>query len=75
MVWIGGVFYGAAFVGYIYTLRLVPLSLAQPVITAGVSVLTALVAVYVLREQMGFMNWAGLAFICAGMLLLFWGRT
>jgi multidrug transporter EmrE-like cation transporter len=75
MLWTGGVCYGAAFFGYIYTLRLVPLSLAQPVITAGVSVITALVAVYVFREQMGFMNWSGLALICSGILLLFWGRA
>jgi multidrug transporter EmrE-like cation transporter len=75
MIWIGAVFYSAAFLGYIYVLRLVPLSLAQPVITAGVSAVTALVAVMLFREQMALANWIGLTLICAGIFFLFWGRT
>ncbi len=75
MIWIGAVFYSAAFLGYIYVLRLVPLSLAQPVITAGVSVITALVAVMFFREQMLLTNWIGLALISAGIFFLFLGRT
>jgi multidrug transporter EmrE-like cation transporter len=75
MIWIGAVFYSAAFLGYIYVLRLVPLSLAQPVITAGVSAVTALVAVMLFREQMALSNWIGLTLICAGIFFLFWGRT
>lgn len=75
MIWIGGVFYVAAFLGYIYVLRLVPLSLAQPVITVGVSAVTALIAVVFFREQMSLINWMGLTLICAGTSLLFLGRT
>ena len=75
MIWIGAVFYAASFLGYIYVLRLVTLSLAQPVITAGVSVVTALVAVMFFREQMLLANWIGLTLICAGIFFLFWGRT
>lgn len=75
MIWIGAVFYSAAFLGYIYVLRLVPLSLAQPVITAGVSAVTALVAVMLFREQMALANWIGLTLISAGIFFLFWGRT
>jgi len=75
MIWIGAVFYSAAFLGYIYVLRLVPLSLAQPVITAGVSAVTAVVAVMFFREQMLLTNWIGLTLICAGIFFLFWGRT
>lgn len=75
MIWIGTVFYSAAFLGYIYVLRLVPLSLAQPVITAGVSVVTAVVAVMFFREQMLLTNWIGLALICTGIFFLFFGRT
>lgn len=74
MLWIGGVFYGAAFLGYIYVLRLVPLSVAQPAITAGVSAVTALVAVMFYKEQMHIINWLGLSVICLGIFLLFWGR-
>lgn len=75
MVWVGGGCYALAFVGYIFTLRLVPLSLVQPVITAGVSVITCLVAVIGFREYMGIVNWAGLALVCMGVLFLFWGRA
>ena len=75
MIWIGAIFYSAAFLGYIYILRLVPLSLAQPVITAGVSAVTALVAVIFFRESMNLTNWIGLTLICAGIFFLFWGRT
>ena len=75
MVWIGGGFYSAAFLGYILVLRLVPLSLAQPVITAGVSAVTALVAVTFFREQIQLTNWLGLALICTGIFFLFWGRN
>ena len=75
MIWIGAVFYSAAFLGYIYVLRLVPLSLAQPVITAGVSAVTALVAVIFFREQMVLSNWFRLILICASVFFLFCGRT
>lgn len=75
MIWIGAVFYSAAFLGYVFILRLVPLSLAQPIITAGVSAVTALVAVMIFRESMNLTNWIGLTLICAGIFFLFWGRT
>ena len=75
MIWVGGFFYSTAFLGYIYVLRVVPLSLAQPVITVGVSVVTVLTATTIFREQMAMFNWLGFAFICFGVFLLFWGRT
>jgi multidrug transporter EmrE-like cation transporter len=75
MIWIGGVFYSASFLGYIHVLRLVPLSLVQPVITAGVSAVTVLVAVIFFREQMLLINWMGLTLICAGIFFLFLGRA
>ena len=75
MIWVGGFFYSAAFLGYIYVLRLVPLSLAQPVITAGVSLVTALIASLFLREQMLPLNWAGLLLMCVGIFFLFFGRV
>jgi multidrug transporter EmrE-like cation transporter len=75
MILVGAVFYSAAFLGYIYVLRLIPLSLAQPIITAGVSAVTALVAVIFFREQMMMTNWIGLTLICIGIFFLFLGRT
>ncbi len=75
MIWIGGFCYAAAFFGYIYVLRVVPLSLAQPVITAGVSAVTAFVAVILFREPIAFINWIGFLLICLGIFLLFQGRT
>ena len=74
-IWIGGGFYALAFLGYIWALRIVPLSLAQPAITAGVSALTALVALLVLDESITLVNWIGLSFICLGVVFLFWGRA
>lgn len=74
-IWLGAFFYASAFLGYIYTLRLVPLSLAQPVITAGVSAITALVATLFFREQMLLGNWFGLFLIFMGIFFLFYGRV
>jgi multidrug transporter EmrE-like cation transporter len=74
-VWFGGMAYATAFVGYIYTLRIVPLSLVQPTITAGASVLTVLIAVWFFREQMSPLNWIGLFLVCSGIFLLFVGRA
>lgn len=74
MIWIGGMCYSAAFLGYIFVLRIVPLSLAQPVITAGVSLVTAFVALIFFREQILPLNWIGLLLVCLGIVFLFWGR-
>lgn len=75
MIWLGGFCYAAAFLGYIYVLRIVPLSLAQPVITVGVSVVTVLVAAIFLRETVALVNWMGLGLIAVGIFLLFWGKV
>ena len=74
-VWLGGLAYAAAFFGYVYTLRTIPLSLVQPTITAGASVLTALIAVWFFRESMSALNWIGLVLVCGGIFLLFLGRV
>lgn len=74
LLWVGGLLYAAAFVGYLYVLRIVPLTLAQPVITAGVSVVTTLLAVALLHEHMQAVNWMGLCLICVGIFCLFLGR-
>lgn len=74
MIWLGGLCYVATFAGYAIVLQKVPLSLAQPVITAGVSVLTALLSVMFLKEIMSAANWAGLLLVCAGIYLLFLGK-
>jgi drug/metabolite transporter (DMT)-like permease len=74
MLWLGGFCYAAAFLGYVYLLRFFPLSLAQPAITAGVSVVTTLMAVFFLREQINTVNWAGVLLVCVGVYFLFWQR-
>lgn len=74
-IWLGGLAYAGAFIGYVYTLRSVPLSLVQPTITAGVSVFTALVAVWHFEEPLSVLNWAGLMLVCGGIILLFVGRV
>jgi len=75
MIWVGGFFYATAFLGYIYVLRVVPLSLAQPVITAGVSTVTALAAMVIFRESMSLVNWIGLTLIIVGIFFLFLNRA
>ena len=75
VIWIGAVLYFSAFVTYIYVLRDGALSLAQPILTSGVSVLTALLAVLIFKEQMLLLNWLGLVFICTGIFLLSVGRV
>ena len=71
---LGGFCYAATFALYAVALQKVPLSLAQPVITGGASVVTAVVSVWLLRESMGAVNWLGLALVCLGLYLLFAGR-
>lgn len=75
MIWIGAFFYAGAFLGYIYVLKTLPLSLAQPVITVGVSAITVLIATAIFREQMMLLNWLGFVLICVGVFLLFWGKA
>lgn len=72
---LGGSCYAATFMLYAVALQKVPLSLAQPVITGGASVATALVSVWVLKETMGAFNWLGLALVCLGIYLLFIGKA
>jgi multidrug transporter EmrE-like cation transporter len=71
---LGGLSYAATFAFYALALQRVPLSLAQPVITGGASVVTALLAVAVLHETMAVWNWFGLILVCVGIYLLFLGR-
>ena len=71
---LGGFCYAATFALYAVALQKVPLSLAQPVITGGASVVTAVVSVWLVRESMGAVNWLGLALVCLGLYLLFAGR-
>ena len=68
---LGGVCYAATFALYAVALQKVPLSLAQPVITGGASVVTAVVSVWLLRESMEVVNWLGLVLVCLGIYLLF----
>jgi multidrug transporter EmrE-like cation transporter len=70
----GLAFYAASFAVYALALQRIPLSLAQPAITAGVSVLTALAAVLLLGETMSVANWCGLMLVCAGIALLSAGK-
>lgn len=68
------VLYAGSFGTYALALRKIPLTLAQPTITAGASILTALVAVTVLDETMSRANWCGLALVCVGIALLAVGK-
>jgi multidrug transporter EmrE-like cation transporter len=72
---LGATCYAATFGLYALALQRAPLSLAQPVITGGASVVTALLSVMLLKEAMGLMNWLGLLLVCSGIYLLFLGRA
>jgi multidrug transporter EmrE-like cation transporter len=71
---LGGICYATTFGAYAIALQKVPLSLAQPVITAGASVVATLLSVFLLREGMALVNWAGLLLVCLGIYLIFLGR-
>jgi multidrug transporter EmrE-like cation transporter len=75
MTLLGAICYAAAFALYALALQKVPLSLAQPVITGGASVVTALLAAMILKESMALTNWLGLLLVCVGIYLLFLGRS
>ena len=45
------------------------------VITGGASVVTAIVSVMLLKENMGTVNWLGLLLVCTGIYLLFSGKA
>ena len=75
MTVLGAICYAATFGLYALALQKVPLSLAQPVITGGASVVTAMLSVMLLKESMGITNWLGLLLVCAGVYFLFYGRT
>lgn len=71
---LGALCYAATFGTYAIALQKVPLSLAQPVITAGASVMTTILAVLLMKETMGMVNWLGLLMVCIGIYLIFVGR-
>ncbi len=72
---LGGGCYAATFGLYALALQKVPLSLAQPVITGGASVVTAILSALLLKEVMALTNWLGLLLVCLGIYLLFLGRA
>ena len=74
MIWLSVFFYGVAFIFYIYALKNISLSYVQPVVTAGVSVLCVLAAVFVFGETVLLANWIGLILICFGIYMLGVGR-
>ena len=74
MIWLSAFFYGVAFIFYIYALKNISLSYVQPVVTAGVSVLCVLAAVFIFGETVLLANWIGLILICFGIYMLGVGR-
>jgi multidrug transporter EmrE-like cation transporter len=72
---LGATCYAATFGLYALALQRVPLSMAQPIITGGASVVTALLSVFLIKETMGLASWLGLVLVCAGIYLLFYGRA
>ncbi len=74
-IWLGAAFYALTFISYIIALRVIPLSIAQPVITTGASVIAVLAAVILYNETMLIANWIGIALICSGLFLLFYGHS
>ena len=66
--------YVTAFMAYVFVLRGTPLTLAQPIITAGASLLTVILATLFLKESMNLINMLGLMSVILGVFLLFSGR-
>lgn len=72
---LGLFFYGFAFFCYIFLLKKIPLSLAQPTITAGTSTITVILAMSFFNENLSFFNFLGLIFIFVGIFFLFMGKV
>jgi len=72
---LGALCYGLTFALYALSLQKVPLSLAQPVITAGTSLVAVIMAVVLLEERMATANWIGVLLVCLGVYFLFYGRA
>jgi multidrug transporter EmrE-like cation transporter len=68
LFWLGG--YGVSFVSYIYALKDLPLSLLQPAVTAGVTLLVSIIAITFFHEVIHAARFVGLIFIFMGLVLV-----
>ncbi|MDA8168871.1 MAG: DMT family transporter [Nitrospiraceae bacterium] len=70
---IAGVFFMAVyFFLYLLALSRADLSYADP-LTAGSYVISAFIAKFILREDVSWYRWTGIALITAGIFLILWG--
>jgi multidrug transporter EmrE-like cation transporter len=69
---IGVVLYGVAFLTYAMALRLFPLNLAHPVLTAGAITMVAIGSVLWFGESLPSSAILGLALILTGVILISW---
>lgn len=74
MIIAGILCYAASFIAYFFALQKVRLSVAQPVITSGVSIVTVFVALVIFKEPMSMLNWIGLTLISVGIVFLSVGK-
>lgn len=71
-LWMGVILYGVAFITYAFALRLFPLNLAHPVLTAGAIAVVAAGSVLWFGENLPSSALLGLIFIICGVTLISW---
>ena len=71
-LWLGVILYGVAFITYALSLRLFPLNLAHPVLTAGAIAVVAAGSVVFFGEALPLSAILGLILIILGVTLISW---
>lgn len=71
-LWIGIILYGVAFLTYALALRLFPLNLAHPVLTAGAIAVVAVGSVVWFGETLPVSALLGLLCVVGGVVLISW---
>jgi small multidrug resistance pump len=69
-LWLGLIFYGAAFLLYAAALARFPLNVAHPVLTSGAVAAVALLSVLIFREPFHWSTGVGILLIITGVFLI-----
>jgi len=69
-LWLGLVFYGAAFLLYAAALEKLPLNVAHPILTSGTVASVALVSIFYFNESFSWVTALGILLVLSGVLLI-----
>jgi multidrug transporter EmrE-like cation transporter len=63
-------FYGAGFIGFVYSLKSIALNIAHPTIAIGGILIVALYSYFFNKESYSIINLIGVCLMCVGIILL-----